>query len=181
MPLAAWPLTLLCNVCAAFFILGVRTVAIFLSDPFGKDLIDFDLEPLMRAAYDEAVAQLRMRPYQPTLDTLPAAPTGPAGVLVDPTVLTSKERSAWVAAELTSVADATKGIAKLSKGVTQSNVWALKSENTRRLSGPRRLLSGRSVKATSTAAWAGAPSSPAARVAPAQRPPAAAAPATAWG
>ena len=34
---------------ASFTILGMRAVAILLTDPFGKDKEDFDLEPLMQA------------------------------------------------------------------------------------------------------------------------------------
>lgn len=80
--LACWPLSLLTVICATFVVLGMRTVAIALSDPFGHDLTDFALEPFMKTAYSEAVAQLRVPAYQPLYDTLPTLPRGTP--LLDP-------------------------------------------------------------------------------------------------
>ena len=140
----------------------MRTVAIFLSDPFGRDRVDFDLEPLMKASYEEAVAQLRMRPYRPTLDRLPAAPLpsspDPSGggekgnahagraVIVDPTTTPSRARAAWVGAKDTQIGEASKGIAKLTKSVTYANVWAAEAEHTRGRAGGRQGPRGRKVQ-----------------------------------
>ena len=49
-PLASWPLSLLANVLCAVTVLGMRTVAIMLSDPFGKDKCGLPVNPTRRPA-----------------------------------------------------------------------------------------------------------------------------------
>ena len=112
-------------------ILGMRTVAILLSDPFGKDKVDFDLEPLMKQSYDECVAQLRMHAYTPTLDALPTG-SSPGTLITDPTAVSSHERVPWVAAGETTISHGARGIAALKKGTTVANLWASEAEQTRK-------------------------------------------------
>ena len=121
-PLAAWPLTLLANVFTTVTVLGMRTVAIFLSDPFGDDAIDFDLEASMKTAYEEAIAQLRLASYVPKIDKLPAA-SASGEPIVDPTELRSGERSTWLVAGKTTVIHGAHGISKLSKSLTRASLF----------------------------------------------------------
>ena len=44
-------------ICVMF--LGLKDVAVQMSDPFGDDDVDFDLEPMLSGAYKNAVALLR--------------------------------------------------------------------------------------------------------------------------
>lgn len=92
-PLTCWPLSLLAVFAATFTILGMRCVAIALSDPFGHDLTDFALEPFMKNAYEEAVAQLQMPRRQALHGHLPPLASGKA--LFDPVHNT---REAWLEA-----------------------------------------------------------------------------------
>ena len=48
-PLASWPISMVIVVSLAIFLIGLRSVALKLSNPFGTNKLDFDLEGLMRA------------------------------------------------------------------------------------------------------------------------------------
>ena len=61
-------------ICLIF--LGLREVAVCMADPFGNDDIDFDLEPMLAAAYKNAVACLR-DDHPVNGSTLPLSLTNP--------------------------------------------------------------------------------------------------------
>jgi len=54
-----WYLTSLVYVICCFAFLGLREVAVAMSNPFGDDAIDFDLEAMLAGAYKNCVALLR--------------------------------------------------------------------------------------------------------------------------
>lgn len=114
--LAAWPLSFIANVFFSAMVLGMRTVAIMLSDPFGQDKVDLDVEPLMRSAYEEVTSQLRMRAHVPLLDELPAGPSGNS--IVDPLTCSVGQMPKWHMAEQTKVT--VKGLSKLKRRTTQA-------------------------------------------------------------
>lgn len=117
-PLAAWPIGIIAVATASFTIIGMRSVAIGLSDPFGKDQVDFDLEPFMCDAYDEAIAMLRITRYEPMLTQLPAG-VGEGLTIGDPTHTATALRKKWVSAETDLPVDSRiAGISQLKRSVT---------------------------------------------------------------
>ena len=84
-------------------------------------------EPLIKAAYDESIAQIRMRPHTPWLGGLPTG--AKAGTfIIDPSVSKTKHRVGWVAAGDTRVAAEVGGISRLKKGSTSANLLAERSQ-----------------------------------------------------
>lgn len=51
-------LSLTCYTVACFIMIGLEQIAIGMSDPFGNDEVDFDLDNFLQSAYDNAVAKL---------------------------------------------------------------------------------------------------------------------------
>jgi len=70
-PLAAWPISLCIMILFTSVIVGMRTLAISLSDPFGGDEVDFNLEAFLKAAYTDTIAQLHTVPRRASLGRLP--------------------------------------------------------------------------------------------------------------
>ena len=70
-PLGAWPLTLVVVALLANFLIGMRCIAIIMSNPFGDDQLDFDVELIMDGVYAEAIAQLSFVAHTPNLNELP--------------------------------------------------------------------------------------------------------------
>ena len=87
-PLAWWPFSFFIVGLLSIFLIGMRSIALKLSNPFGTNKLDFDLEMLMKGVYDEAVAQLTMRERPPSLDTLPEGMRA-GEVLHNPTLVVS--------------------------------------------------------------------------------------------
>jgi len=54
-----WYLTLIVYGILCLFFLGLREVAICMSDPFGDDDVDFNLEPMLKGAWINAIACLK--------------------------------------------------------------------------------------------------------------------------
>jgi len=141
--LSAWPIALLATLFCSCTVLGMRAVAIMLSDPFGKDKEDFDLEPLMRAAYEETVAQLRMAPHTPMLNTLPQGiPQGSSsklhdGLILDPTTVTTGAQHKWTPADKTAVEAAVEGVATIRRSITAAQLWKAQAQQGPCRSKPR--------------------------------------------
>jgi predicted membrane chloride channel (bestrophin family) len=57
--LAWFPYTVLMMALISIVLIGMRSLAVQLSDPFGDDLVDFELEKFLWAAYTNAIAHLR--------------------------------------------------------------------------------------------------------------------------
>jgi len=68
--IATWPLSVIIVFSFTSCLLGMRALAISLSDPFGGDEVDFNLEAFLKAAYTDSIAQLQTLPLRPHMDSL---------------------------------------------------------------------------------------------------------------
>ena len=53
-------------------LVGMRSLAVQLSDPFGDDLVDFEIEDFLKSAFMNAVAHLREPRQKLWLDDMPS-------------------------------------------------------------------------------------------------------------
>jgi len=75
--LAFWPFTVVIMGLASSILIGMRSLAVQLSDPFGNDEVDFEVEEFLTSAYANAVAHLKAPCHQPCLRKLPGGLTSP--------------------------------------------------------------------------------------------------------
>lgn len=57
--MAWWPFTILAVSIVTIILLGMRVLAVQLSDPFGDDAVDFEIEQFLKGAYVNSVAHLQ--------------------------------------------------------------------------------------------------------------------------
>ena len=56
--LASWPVTLPVHMIICLIVLGLKNLAVAMSDPFGDDVIDFKVERFLAGMFDNSVAHL---------------------------------------------------------------------------------------------------------------------------
>ena len=69
----AWGFSLVIMVFITVVLLGMRGLAVQLSNPFGNDSVDFEIEQFMAGAYNNAKAHLSAKDHPPLVTTKPAA------------------------------------------------------------------------------------------------------------